>query len=250
MRVFVAGHRELVGSALWRHLQSEGFTNLLDAPRTSLIYGQRLDARVLRGSCATGEFPAIRKQARRDGAEIYFGDEAGMRTDHHADTTWVPVGQTPVVEVTGERDGVTMISAVSLRGTLHFEVFFGRFNVAVFVEFLTKLMHDALGPVSLILDNLSVHKAKIVTDYVDSLDGRLKLFLLPSYSPDLNPDEWVWKNVKNDQVGRTGIGRKSELLRVVTRHTRPATPATIAEDCPLFLLRPVTGLHRNLTRAH
>jgi len=243
MRVFVAGHRELVGSALWRHLQSEGFTNLLDAPRTSLIYGQRLDARVLRGSCATGEFPAIRKQARRDGAEIYFGDEAGMRTDHHADTTWVPVGQTPVVEVTGERDGVTMISAVSLRGSLHFEVFFGRFNVAVFVEFLTKLMHDALGPVSLILDNLSVHKAKIVTDYVDSLDGRLKLFLLPSYSPDLNPDEWAWKNVRPHR-------HRTQVRTIKSRHTRPATPATIAEDCPLFLLRPVTGLHRNLTRAH
>ena len=86
-----------------------------------------------------------------------------------------------------------MISVVSPRGTLHFTVFFGRFNAAVFVEFLTKLMHDAPGPVYLILDNLSVHKAKIVKDYVDSLEGRLKLFFLPGYSPKLNPDEWVWR---------------------------------------------------------
>jgi transposase len=122
-----------------------------------------------------------------------------------------------VVEVTGERAGVNMISVVSPRGTLHLTVFSGRCNATVFVEFLTKLTHDAPGPVYLILDNLSVHKAKIVKDYVDSLEGRLKLFFLPSYSPELNPDEWVWKNVKNDQVGRTGIERKSELYGVVTR---------------------------------
>ncbi len=59
------------------------------------------------------EFPAIRAQARREGAEVYFGDESGVRTDHHAGTTWAPVGQTPVVGVTGERTSVNMISAVS-----------------------------------------------------------------------------------------------------------------------------------------
>ena len=105
------------------------------------------------------EFPEIREQARKEGAEVYFGDESGVRTDHHAGTTWAPVGQTPVVEVTGERKSVNMISAVSPGGTLHFEVFFGSCNATVFVEFLKKLMHDAPGPVYLILDNVSFHKA-------------------------------------------------------------------------------------------
>ena len=88
-----------------------------------------------------------------------------------------------------------MISAVSPGGTLHFDVFFGTCDATVFVEFLKKLMHDAPGPVFLILDNLSVHKAPPVKEYVASQDGRLKLFFLPGYSPELNPDEWVWKNV-------------------------------------------------------
>jgi hypothetical protein len=70
------------------------------------------------------QFPAIREQARREGAEVYFGDESGVRTDHHAGTTWAPVGQTPVVEVTGECKSVNMISAVSPGGALHFDVFF------------------------------------------------------------------------------------------------------------------------------
>jgi len=162
------------------------------------------------------EFPAIREQARREGAEIYFADEAGIRTDHHAGTTWAPIGQTPVVEATAERGGVNMISAVSQLGVLHFEVFTGRFDAGVFVEFLTKLTHDIDRPVFLILDNHSAHKAKLVRDYVASLEGRLKLFYLPAYSPELNPDEWVWKNIKHDQVGRSAVTRKSEFFELVT----------------------------------
>ena len=163
------------------------------------------------------QFPAIRAQARREGAEVYFGDESGVRTDHHAGTTWAPVGQTPVVEVTGERTSVNMISAVSPGGALKFDVFFGSCNGTVFVEFLKKLMHDAPGPVFLILDNVSFHKTQIVKDYVASLEGRLKLFFLPGYSPELNPDEWVWKNVKHDDIKRRGLQRGSELFGIATR---------------------------------
>ena len=127
------------------------------------------------------------------------------------------MGQTPVVEVTGERKSVNMISAVSPGGTLHFEVFFGSCNATVFVEFLKKLMHDAPGPVYLILDNVSFHKAPPVKEYVASLEGRLKLFFLPGYSPELNPDDWVWKNVKHDDIKRAGIQRGSELFGIATR---------------------------------
>jgi transposase len=163
------------------------------------------------------EFPKIREQARDEGAEIYFGDESGVRTDHHAGTTWAPVGQTPVVEVTGERKSVNMISAVSPGGALKFDVIFGSCNAEVFVEFLKKLMHDASGSVFLVLDNVSFHKAQVVKDYVASLDGRLKLFFLPGYAPELNPDEWVWNNVKHNDIKRRGIQRGSELFEIVTR---------------------------------
>src|SRR5690349_341439 len=163
------------------------------------------------------EFPKIRAQAREEGAEVYFGDESGVRTDHPSGTTWAPVGQTPVVEVTGERTSVNMISAVSPGGALKFDVFFGSRNGTVFVEFLKKLMHDARGPVFPVLDNVSFHKSPIVKEYVASLEGQLKLFFLPGYSPELNPDEWVWKNVKHDDIKRRGIQRGSELFGIVTR---------------------------------
>lgn len=163
------------------------------------------------------EFPEIRERARREGAEIYFGDESGVRTDHHAGTTWAPVGQTPVVEATGERKSVNMISAVSPSGALTFDVVLGSCNAEVFVEFLKKLMHDASGPVFLILDNVGFHKARAVKDYVASLDGRLKLFFLPGYSPELNPDEWVWNNIKHHDIKRRGIRRCSELFEIATK---------------------------------
>jgi transposase len=212
--------RELILQKFGVEMTPQGIGKLLRriglSPQRPLYRAYQQDPEAVR-RWKEQDFPAIRERARAEGAELYFCDEAGVRTDFHAGTTWAPVGQTPVVEVTGERGGVNMISAISPAGALKFDVFVGRFDATVFVEFLTKLMHDAPGPVYLILDNLSVHKAEAVKKYVASLNGRLKLFFLPSYSPELNPDEWVWKNVKHDQVGRVGIQRKSELFELVTR---------------------------------
>ena len=96
-------------------------------------------------------------------------------------------------------------------------MFFGSCNGTVFVEFLKKLMHDAPGPVFPVLDNVSFHKSPVVKNYVTSLEGRLKLFFLPGYSPQLNPDEWVWKNVKTRRHQTQGIQRGSELFGIATR---------------------------------
>ena len=151
------------------------------------------------------QFPAIRKQAKAEGATIYFADEAGIRSDYHAGTTWAPVGQTPVVKATGARHSLNMISAVTAQGLLRFSTYTGSFTAARFIEFCRKLIGDTSGPVYLVVDGHPTHKAKLVKQFVASTEGRLKLFVLPAYSPQLNPDEWVWKNVKHDRVGRTSV---------------------------------------------
>ena len=163
------------------------------------------------------KFPAIRAQAQDEGAELYFADESWVRNDHHAGTTWAPVGRTPVVKVSGERDSVNMISAITPRGVLKFDTYRGRFTAEVFIEFLKKLVQETSAPVYVITDNASQHTAKAVARYVASTDGKLKIFFLPPYSPELNPDEWVWNNVKNDQIGRKSVTRKSEFFELVTR---------------------------------
>lgn len=161
------------------------------------------------------EFPAIRDEAAQVGATIYFGDEASVRSDHHAGTTWAPVGETPVVDATGDRVSVSMVSAIGMRGDLHFEALTGSIDSAVFIEFLKKLMADDGGPVFLILDNSRVHKSKLVKSFVESTEGRLTLFFLPPYSPQLNPDEWVWNNVKTHRIGRSGLMRSAEMFQSV-----------------------------------
>jgi len=161
------------------------------------------------------EYPAIRQQARKEGADIYFGDEAGVRSDCHAGTTWGIQGQTPVVRSTGQRSSMNMISAVSARGHLRFMVSKGKVNGAVFVEFLKRLLYHAPRPIFLILDGASYHTSRPVKDYVTSLSGKLRLFFLPPYAPELNPDEQVWNYVKHHGVGRTAMRAGHELKKFV-----------------------------------
>jgi len=100
------------------------------------------------------------------GATIYFGDEAGVRTDFHAGTTWAPVGQTPVVRTTGTRDSINLISALSAQGALRFSTYAGKFESATFINFCKRLMHDTSGSVFLIVDGHPVHRSKAVKDFV------------------------------------------------------------------------------------
>ncbi|MGH3298796.1 MAG: IS630 family transposase [Trebonia sp.] len=157
-------------------------------------------------------YPKIRKLALEEGASIFFEDEAGLRTDHHAGTTWSPVGQTPVVVKTGERKSISMVSAISPRGELRFRVQEGTMNADRFIDFLKALLGSVEGEIFLIVDGHPVHKSKKVREFAENdTEGRLKIFFLPPYSPDLNPDEWVWNNVKNDRVGRKVIMSKDDL---------------------------------------
>ena len=157
-------------------------------------------------------YPRIRKLAAEEGASIFFADEASIRTDHHAGTTWAPAGQTPVVVTTGERKSVNMVSAISPRGELRFRVQEGSMNAGKFIGFLKALLDSVPGKIFLIVDGHPVHRAKKVSEFVkENAAGRLSIFFLPPYSPDLNPDEWVWNNVKNDRIGRGVIISADDL---------------------------------------
>ncbi len=156
-------------------------------------------------------YPAIKAEAVLVGASIYFGDEAGVRADYHSHTTWAPVGQTPVVRSTGARFSLNMLSAVNAQGRLSFMLHQGRGTSEIFIEFCRRLLADDGGIVFLVLDNHSIHKSQAVKQFLASTAGKLRLFYLPTYSPELNPDEWVWKNVKHDRIGRSTITSIDDL---------------------------------------
>src|SRR3954454_8747550 len=170
------------------------------------------------------EYPTIAAAATPAGGTVFFVDEAGVRSDYHAGTTWAPVGQTPAVRATGARFGLNLISAISAQGALRFSVLAGTLTAAGFINFLKRLLHDAqrtsAGPVFCIVDNHPVHRAKAVDRYVDSTDGALRLYRLPAYSPQLNPDEWVWKNVKHDGVAPAAPNGPEQMKSVVTSRLR------------------------------
>ncbi|WP_066459948.1 IS630 family transposase, partial [Castellaniella caeni] len=157
---------------------------------------------VLVGEWETKTFPALRAEAKRLGALIYFADESGIRSDYHTGTTWAPKGQTPVVAATGRRFSLNMLSAVGTSGDFRFMLHDGSVNATVFLTFLKRLMIGATRPIFLIVDGHSIHKAKMVKDYVASLDGMLRLYYLPPYAPQLNPDEVVWAHVKRAVSGQ------------------------------------------------
>jgi transposase len=159
----------------------------------------------------TKTYPKLRAEAQQVSATIYFVDEAGVRSDYHAGTTWAPVGQTPVVQTTGERVAVNLLSAVAAKGALRFAAYHGNLNAGVFIDFCRRLLADTPGPVFCILDGHPVHRSNAVKVFATSTRGRLRLFFLPGYSPELNPGEWVWKNVKHDRVGRSGIDGLADL---------------------------------------
>lgn len=166
------------------------------------------------------EFPALQKQAKKEKAEIFFGDEAGIRSDYHSGTTWAPKGKTPVVETTGARFGLNMISAISAKGQLRFMTVEGTLAAGTFIRFLERLIDNQKRPVFLIVDGHPVHKGKKVKEFVESTHGRLRLFVLPPYSPDLNPDELVWNHVKRHKVARTPVAGPDDLKRRVVSALR------------------------------
>lgn len=160
----------------------------------------------------TETYPRLRARAKRLGAKIFFLDEAGVRSDQVLGRTWGLRGQTPEVHTSGRRQSVSAISAVNAHGAFWYEIYTERLNATRFIALLTRFMHRRRGKVFLVLDGHPAHRAKAVSQYVQSLAGRLELHFLPGYAPDLNPDEFVWNHLKNQGVSKTPL-RRDESLR-------------------------------------
>lgn len=160
-------------------------------------------------------YPKIQARARGEGAEIYWADEMGLRSDHVAGRSWAQKGKTPVVDATGKRFGCNMISAITNRGQLNFKVFEGRFTGPLFVDFLRRLTRQAGRKVFLIVDGHPVHRARKVTAWLEKNRDRIELFFLPGYSPHLNPDEVLNQDVKANAVGRNRARNLPALMELV-----------------------------------
>ncbi len=158
------------------------------------------------------EYPAIHARAQREGAEIHWGDEMGLRSDHQVGRSYGRRGQTPVIPGTGQRFRCNVISSLTNRGDLAFMVFREGFNAPVFIRFLQRLLRHRNRPLFLIVDQHPVHKAKVVHKWIAGHGQRLTLFYLPGYSPQLNQDELLNQDVKSNALGRRRPSNQREMI--------------------------------------
>lgn len=156
-------------------------------------------------------FPRIQRLANKMGAEIGFEDEAGVDLRDHSGRTWAKRGAAPQVEVTGKRGRYNVLSVVTAKGKLHYKVTDKRINSQIYIEFLAQLLQDRDHPFILIADRASFHYSKAVCSFVRSHRHQLRIYFLPSYSPELNPDEHVWEEIKGKQIGRQSVTSKLDL---------------------------------------
>jgi len=139
----------------------------------------------------TETYPAIQRKACRERAEIHWGDETGLRSDDVNGRGYAPKGRTPVRRCKGTPEKTNMLSTVTNQGKVRFMFYRERLNAKTLIRFLRRLIRSADRKVFLILDNLRVHHARVVKQWVAQHVDDIELYYLPSYSPDLNPDEYL-----------------------------------------------------------
>lgn len=157
-------------------------------------------------------YPQIMARAKVEGATIYWGDETAVAEDGHWLRGYAPMGQTPVLAAPSKRHGLTMISAISNQGLVRFEFIGGAMNTDLMIGFLQGLIADSTRKVFLILDNLRVHHAKLVTEWLQEHQEKIEVFYLPPYSPELNPDEYLNREFKTRLRSSDRAQSKSALL--------------------------------------
>ena len=164
------------------------------------------------------QYPQIKREAKKEKREIYFSDEAGFHATAQYGSTWAPKGETPIIKTTGQRQKVNCISAINNQGKLRFKLYEEKFTALVFIQFLKQLMHKQKKNITIIVDGHRTHFTKAVKEYIASKKGQLKLYQLPPYSPELNPDELVWNNTKQ-KVAKRKYNKTEATFTEVVKNT-------------------------------
>jgi Transposase and inactivated derivatives len=166
------------------------------------------------------EYPAIAAKAKKENAEIHWGDETGLRSDDVNGRSYAPKGKTPIQRVKGTPEKVNMISTITNRGQICFMFYKETMTSQLLIKFLKRLLRSCSRKIILILDNLRVHHSKALQAWLAENKAFIEIFYLPSYSPDLNPDEILNSDLKN-AISRTPESRrKGELELNAKAHMR------------------------------
>jgi transposase len=159
------------------------------------------------------KFPKIQRLAAGLGADLAFEDEAGIGLRTRAGRTWGARGPTPLVRVTDRRGGYNILSIVTARGEFQSTVVEKSVDGPQFVAFLERLIQDRPRPLILVVDRASFHRSTVVRQFVRAHRPQIRRFFFPAHTPELNPDEPVWNEIKHRRIGRQPVKNKLDLKR-------------------------------------
>ncbi|MBC8554162.1 MAG: IS630 family transposase [Candidatus Brocadiales bacterium] len=166
------------------------------------------------------EYPAIVQKARQEGAEIHWGDETGLCNESYHGRSYAPKGQTPAIRLYPKCKRINLISTITNQGKVRFMVYEDKMNSGTLIKFMKRLMKDSTRKIFLVLDNLKVHHSYIVRDWLEKHKEQIEVFFLPSYSPELNPDEYLNCDLKIGVHSKTPARTKEQLKNKVVSHLR------------------------------
>jgi transposase len=177
------------------------------------------------------QYPAIVSKAKKENAEIHWGDETGLCTDSQHGRCYAPKGQTPVIRLNAKHERINLISSITNQGKVRFMIYGGTMNSQTFIKFCQRLIKDAGKKVYLILDNLRVHHSYLVKDWIQLHKDEIELFFIPSYSPELNPDEYLNCDLKAGVHSGPPARSKKHLKSKAIGHLRmlQKKPARVAK---------------------
>lgn len=157
------------------------------------------------------KFPMIERVAEKMGADIAFEDEAGIGIPTRSGRTWGEVDSPPTVIVNRQRGGYNVLSAITAKGELTFDIEEKAIDGKRYIALLETLLKGRARPLILIADNATFHRSKEVRDFVRSRRHQIRMLFFPTYSPELNPDEQVWNEIKHRKLQKQPIKNKSDL---------------------------------------
>ena len=205
-------------STMQLYLKRWGFTSQKPLTRATQRDPQKIEAWL------RSDYPRIAARAKREKAVIYWSDETGVCNQDQIGRGYAPKGQTPVLTQTGQKFSTSMIAAVSNRGLMRFKLYKGALNVAIFIDFMKRLIKDAAQKLFLIVDNLRVHHAKAIQEWLAQHRDEIEIFYLPAYAPEHNPDEYLnndlKQTIKNKPRAKTRDGlvaTTSSILKSIQR---------------------------------
>ena len=164
------------------------------------------------------QYPTIKELAKKEEAEIHWGDETGIRNNCQHGRSYAPKGKTPVKLSMAKRFSVNMISTVTNQGKVQFMIYTDTMNSDRLIEFMRQLIKSSDKKIYLILDNLRVHHSKLVKEWVEGHKDQIALFFLPSYSPEKNPDEYLNCDLKQGMSAKAAPKNAEKLEENIKNH--------------------------------